>query len=207
MKTLLTIFFFNLLFLASSAQEKLNKDTYATLSGGRVTFGTGDVFGYSFAVEASKNMIKKSKPGLDKLLLGGELIFESGTKNPVIDNPTSEQFFEKSFRHTANTIFWPKISYYPFAKAIPGFNIQLGPTIGYSQRSSEQRAQRVGNVGEFTRISTLQFDNDFVYGYRISTGIDIPISNKYSTGFRVDWSNNNDGDINTLLGLKLGIKL
>jgi len=196
-----------LFFLTSFSQTKQTKDWYIKLSGGRVSFGTGDFLGYSFSFDASKNVIKNPKTALARLLIGGEIIFENGVKNPVIQNPTIEEFLRKTFRHTSSTILWVKISYYPFKKIINGFNIQVGPTIGHSYRSTESKATRVADPSGSVRLSTLSFDNGFTYGYRISTGFEFNLNKKILTGFRLDFSNNNDGEINTLAGLKLGIML
>lgn len=190
------------------SQSDIGKKFYLKLSCGQVSFGTGDFLGYSFGVEASKDVLKKTSFALGKLLIGGELIFENGVKNPVLQNPSADQFFSKTFNHVSNTVLWTKISYYPLRKFLSGFNIQLGPAIAYSYRSTEQSARRtVDASGQATRISTLYFNNDFSYGYRISTGIEFNIGKKYLTGFRLDFSNNNIGEINTLVGIKAGVKL
>jgi len=208
MKKIILALFLASTLLQSYSQTVQTKNTYFKLSGGRVVFGTGDFLGYSFAFDLSKNVIKKSSWGLAKLLLGGEFIFENGTKNPVIQDPTLDEFFGTSFQHVSNAIVWAKASYYPLKKIVSGFNIQLGPTFGYSQRSSERAASRfVYGSGNSFRQSTLSFKNGFVVGYRISTGIEFSIPKKFLAGFRLDFSNNNDGDINTLAGLKVGIKL
>lgn len=202
---LLTIF---TSFLFTSFSQTNTRQFYHKLSGGRVSFGTGDFFGYSVSYEASKNVIRKPSFALNRLLLGGELIFENGVKNPVIDNPTFGDFIGSTFHHVSSTILWAKASYYPFNKIIRGFNIQAGPTFGYSYRSTESRSSRIVQPnGQATRSSTLSFDNGFTVGYRISTGIEFNVSKKFLTGFRLDFSNNNDADVNTLLGVKIGLRL
>jgi hypothetical protein len=205
MKHYLFIILFALISYQSFSQTENKKYTTLKFSGGRVAFGTGDFLGYSFAFDLSKNVINKSNWGLSKLLIGGEFIFENGVKNPVIQNPTFEEFISKSFRHTSNAIIWTKASYYPFKKIVKGFNIQVGPTFGYSYRSTEPQARRVVDAfGNSVRQSILSFDNGFILGYRISTGIEFDISKKIMTGFRLDFSNNTEGEINTLAGLKVG---
>ena len=206
-KTLLTTIC-SLLLIVTFSQTNSNKNIYLKLSAGQVFFGTGDFLGYSFSFDASKNLIKKSSFGLDKLLIGGELLFENGVKNPIIQNPTQEEFFSKTFQHVSSTVLWTKFSYYPFKKIISGFNIQVGPTIGYSYRSTEAEASRAVNaLGQSTRLSTLYFNNGFTYGYRISTGIEFNITKKLLTGFRLDFSNNNEAEINTLAAIKIGFQL
>lgn len=200
--------FFSLFLIVTYSQTNADNNIYLKLSVGQVSFGTGDFLGYSFSIDASKNLIKKPSFGLSKLLLGGELIFENGVKNPGIQNPTQEDFFSKTFQHVSSTVLWTKASYYPLKNITSGFNIQVGPTVGYSYRSSEEKASRtVNTLGQSTRLSTLSFDNGLVYGYRISTGIEFNITKKLLTGFRLDFSNNNEGEINTLAGIKVGVQL
>lgn len=202
--------FFLLLFIASLpafSQDNPIKNRYLNVSGGRVLFGTGDIPGFGIAVELTKNSVNESRPGLSKLLIGGELIFENGSRNP---KTSSTNMFElrNSFYHTSTTTLWPKISYFPFQKILKGFHIQVGPTVGYSYRSSESRVSidNIPSFGEFNRLSVLYYDNDFTIGYRISTGYEFDLIQHITTGIRFDFSNNNDGDINTLLGLKFGFK-
>ena len=206
-KTLLTSIF-SFIIMVTFSQTNSNKDIYLKLSGGQVSFGSGDFLGYSFSFDASKNLIKRPSFALDKLLVGGELFFENGVKNPIIQNPTLGEFFSKTFQHVSSTVLWTKVSYYPFKKIIKGFNIQVGPTVGYSYRSTEERARRTVDIlGQATRLSTLYFNNNFTYGYRISTGIEFNVTKKLLTGFRLDFSNNNEAEINTLAAIKIGVKL
>lgn len=207
MKYYILTTFFALVSLQSIGQTRSLRNTYFIFSAGQVAFGTGDFLGYALAFDFSKNVIKKSNWGLAKLLVGGEFIFENGVKNPVIQNPTLDEFLSKTFRHTSNAIIWTKVSYYPFKKFVKGFNIQVGPTFGYSYRSTESQARRVVDpLGNSVRQSILSFDNGYNFGYRISTGIDFDVTQKLMTGFRLDLSNNTAGDINTLAALKLGFK-
>lgn len=84
----------------------------------------------------------------------------------------------------------------------------MGLQWAYSYRSAEGYVRRsVDALGHVTRTSTLIFDNGFTYGYRVSTGIEFDVSKKLLAGFRLDFSNNNEGEINTLAGIKLGLKL
>ena len=206
-RTLLTLLFAFFLF-KSFSQTTQPLDTYLKFSGGRVAFGTSDYFGYSLAFDLSKSIVRKPAWGLDKLLLGGELIFENGAKNPIIQHATIEQYLSKTFYQTSNVTLWTKASYYPLKKVVKGFNIQLGPTVGYSYRSREAAINiSVDASGNATRQSYLAFDNSFTVGYRISTGIEFDITKKIQTGIRLDWSNNNKGEINTLMGLKAGVRL
>ncbi len=188
------------------AQNIQQRNTYFKLSAGNVSFGTGDYMGYSVSMELSKDLVKKPVWGLNKFLLGGELVFENGVKNPVIQNPSFSDMIQ-TFHQTSNILLWTKAAYFPLKSFLPGFNIQLGPTIGYSQRSSDpQRRTSVDILGNSVRQSTLAFDNGFVVGYRISTGIEFDLSKKWLTGFRLDFSNNNKAEINTHAGLKLGYR-
>src|SRR5215203_1558294 len=97
---------FLLLFISVStalySQGHNMKNNYLKFSAGRVLFGTGDVTGFSVNVEGAKQIIKSSKPFLNKLLVGGELSFENGVKNPVTANPTNEEFISKTFYQVSN---------------------------------------------------------------------------------------------------------
>ncbi|MDQ3682709.1 MAG: hypothetical protein M3352_06515, partial [Bacteroidota bacterium] len=117
--------FFSLTYWGSS-QTNFVKNYYIKLSAGQVLFGTGDVVGFSINIEGSKNIIKSPKKLLNKLLVGGEFVFENGSENPVVNNPTSAEFLAKSFHHESNTIFIAKVTYYPFGSVIKGFNIAAG---------------------------------------------------------------------------------
>lgn len=190
------------------SQSSVTSGSLLRLSGGRVSFGTGDFLGYGLGVDFSKNMIRTPRPGIQKLLLGGEILFENGVKNPVIQNPTIGEFFSTSFQHVSTSLLWLKAGYYPFRKIMKGFNIHLGTVAGYSNRSTEIRATRIVDVfGNSVRESTLVFNNGFFIGYRISTGMDFDLNQKLQAGFRLDFSNNNEGEINTLAGISMGIKL
>jgi hypothetical protein len=207
-KLYITALFITLLCDQTLAQSNSKSDTYIKLSGGRVVYGTGDVIGSSLAFDISTNILKSSRPGLSQLLLGGELIFENGSRTTKVENPSTNEFFNDWFQHNSDFVLWGKASYYPFRQVLKGFNIQIGPTFGYSYVSSEARASRqVDITGYATRISTLRFDNRFTFGYRISTGLEFNLSPRFLAGFRLDFSNNTAEDINTLAGIKLGYKL
>ena len=172
---ILSTAFILLFYLVSLSQDNVPKNVYLKLSGGRVNFGSGDISGYSLAFDFSKDLVKKSGFGLHKFLVGGELIFENGVRSVVVDNPTLSEFFS-SYHQVSNTLLWAKASYHPFKKIFAGFNIQLGPTIGYSQRSGEESALRsVDILGQATRWSRLYFDNGLTYGYRILTGMSLKL--------------------------------
>jgi hypothetical protein len=205
MKRSILAFIFTFSLIHSFSQTTKPHNTYIKLSGGKVVFGTGDYFGYFVALEASRNIVKKPAWGLSKLLLGGELIMENGVSNPVVVNPTLEEVGNKFFYHTSSTILWTKASYYPFKAVLKGFNIQVGPTVGYSNRSKEVVAVFIQDASGSVRQSYLGYDNGYTMGYRISTGIEFDISKKLLAGFRLDFSNNNKGEINTYIGLKTGI--
>jgi hypothetical protein len=205
MKKMWLITIFLLIGNFSFSQRSSNNPFFLNLSAGRVNFGTGDILGYAILIDASKNIKKKPSFALSKLLLGTEIIFEHGVRNPVVEDATVDQFFNQSFYHVSNTNLWPKISYYPFNKIVKGFSIQVGPTFGYSYRSQEKIAsRRVDPSGTSTRLSTLSFNNGFTFGYRISTGIEFNITKNILAGIRVDFSNNNEAEINTLAAIKIG---
>ncbi len=208
MNKILIVALFTLISISAISQTPHSSGTQLRLSGGRVSFGTGDFLGYGIGVDYLKNMIQTPRPGVHKFLLGGELLFENGVKNPVVQNPTLGEFFGTSFQHVSTSLLWVKAGYYPFRKIVKGFNIHLGPVVGYSNRSYEIRATREVDVfGNSVRESTLEFNNGFFIGYRISTGLEFDLNRKFQTGIRFDFSNNNEGEINTLAGISLGVKL
>lgn len=185
----------------AKSQIKQNNEYFLKLSGGHATFGSGDFFGYSVSLDASKNVIKTPSFALNKLLIGAELVFENGVKNPPVNSINS-------FYHVSSTILWAKASYYPFNKLVKGLNIEVGPTLGYSYRSQEGGFHLYTDaLGNVKRDSKIIFNNGVTYGYRISASLEFDIGKRILVGPRVDWSNNNEAEINTLLGLKLGVKL
>ena len=177
------------------------------LSAGRVIFGTGDVIGYGVCFSLSKNIIKKAGPLMGRLLLGGELAFETGVKNPKVMNPSVEEFFSKTFNHISNTILFANVTYYPIRKGLfEGLNISVGPSIGYTFQSIERQASRIfiSGLQIYIRQSYLDYLNSILIGYRISAGYEYVIRKRILIGFRLDFSSHTNGDINTLAGLKTG---
>lgn len=203
MKFLLTILLVVLSVISFSQNRNANR-YYVQISSGRVLFGTGDVVGFSINIEGSKNIISHPKRLLNKLLVGAELSFENGTKKPVIDNPTPEEFISKSFNHISNSIISGKITYYPFSSLFRGFNISIGPSVGHTFHSSEKRAERVTySPTLIRRMSDLKFENGIILGYRITSGYEFKVSQRISAGFRLDFANYDNGDINTLAAVKV----
>ncbi|WP_416440437.1 hypothetical protein [Phnomibacter sp. MR] len=194
---------------AAVSQHSTTKPTYVTLSGGHVAFGTGVAGGFGVGLEVSRNIIDKPSPFVAQLLVGGELFFESGVSAPVTQNPPLNGFFFKSFDHHNHALLWLKAAYYPFQqKIVRGLHLQIGPTLGYKQRTTEREAYLVSlGGGEFQRRSVLRYDNGAYAGYRISVGYELPVATKCTAGVRADFSNNTRGDINTLLGVKFGYRL
>jgi hypothetical protein len=189
-------------------QSNNNYQYHLKLSGGRTFFGTGDIVGFAVGTELSKSILKKPKPALNKLLVGAELTFENGVRNPKVKDVSAEEFIFQTFRHTSNTALNPKLTYYPFGKILSGFNIAVGPSIAYSYQSTEwQASRRQLPDGLYYRTSFLEYNNGWLIGYRISTGYEVQISKKILTGVRLDFTNYNNGDINTLAALKLGARL
>ncbi len=204
-------FFFLLIFCIVawkvSAQKTSDYKNSVKITSGRVLFGTGDVAGFSINIEGSRDLISKSKKFVSRLLIGTEFSFENGTKNPVIKNPSDEEFISHSFRHTSNSVLSGKLTYYPFRSVFRGFNISIGPSIGFQYVSAERNAQRVMIFpGEYRRKSELYFENKILAGYRITTGYEFAISKKILAGFRLDFANYDNGDINTLAAGKIGVR-
>lgn len=178
-----------------------------SLSAGRVLFGTGDVPGYSINVELSKSILKQPKNIFAKLLLGAELSFETGVKNPKVINPTRPEFFSNTFNHVSNSLIALKLTYFPFTnRLLRPINISVGPALGYTYQSTEQQAVLIydslfrANV----RRSYLDYHNSVIVGYRVSLGLTYYLKSNLFTGLRFDFSNYNNGDINTLAAAKIG---
>lgn len=197
--------------MALAQQPLPGKDWYFKLSGGYVSFGTGvldQTYGVGFDV--SKNVVKHPGFGMGRLLLGGEFLFEQGVSSPKMGllSPTDAQGPFTSFYHVSASTLWPKVSYYPFAKTFAGFNVQAGPTIGYTYFSRQISSSLILDPptgGAFRRVA-LDYDHGVRVGYRISTGYEFAIGKKWLAGFRADFSNTQKGEINTMLGAKAGIR-
>lgn len=206
MRNIILILLFVQLYHAQAFGQTTKNKYSLKLSSGRVSFGTGDVPGFAVGLEAAKNIIKTPKPGLNKLLFGAELMFENGVRQPKVNNISIEDFLT-IYYHTSNTLLNPKITYHPFSGFIGGFNIAVGPSLGYSFQSREwQATRRQLPDGLYYRSSFLEYNNGWLVGYRISTGIEVTLSPKFLTGARMDFSSYSNGDINTLVALKLGTR-
>jgi hypothetical protein len=190
-------------------QSQNSKDWYLKVSGGSVSFGTG-VFAntYGIGIDVSKNIIKKPKLGIGKLLVGGELLFEQGVNSPKMGRLSEEEgspFF--SFYHVSSSTLWPKVSYHPFRKGFSGFALQVGPTIGYTFYSAEESSSLISSPGGgYFRQSAISYDHGIRVGYRLSTAYEFTICKTWLAGLRVDFSNTQKGEINTLLGIKGGVR-
>jgi hypothetical protein len=197
----------SLLFLTISQFCFCQNKKEIAISGGRVLFGTGDIPGYSVNIELNKNLIMHPKAMLAKLMVGLEFSFENGSKDPKVINPTFQEFISKTFYHTSNSILTIKVSYFPITKTfLRGLNICIGPSIGYTNQSSEFQSSFIVDPAtqESIRRSYLTFYKNVIIGYRISAGYVYNFKKDIFAGIRLDFSNYNNGDINTLAGLKIG---
>lgn len=190
------------LFLLSQTQ---NYKSSIKLSGGRISFGTGDFFGYSSNIEYARRL--NAKKGFKHFSVGAELSFENGSKRPKVINPTFQEFIDKTYYTATNIILSPKIHYYPFSKTFAkGFNISAGISIGYTSQNTEFQSTYIYDPATqmSLRRSYLAYTNEVLFGYRITTGYDLNISKKILTGFRLDFCSYTNGDINTVIAAKLG---
>jgi hypothetical protein len=125
---------------------------------------------------------------LKKLLLGTEISFETGVKNPIIRNPTAEDFIRITFNHVSNTIINFKLSYYPLGGFAKGLHVSVGPSAGYTYFSHEAMATNVRLPdGRNYRSVMLQFSNAWIVGYKVSTGYDVPFAKNLLAGVRIDF--------------------
>lgn len=144
---------------------------------------------------------------MGKLLLGGELLFEQAASSPKMGEITNDDFPQTGFSQVSAATIWPKVSYHPFRKTLIGFNIQAGPTVGYTFSSHENTASYISLPGGgYFRSGTIAYNHGFRIGYRISSGYEFAIGKLWMAGARVDFSNTQKGEINTLLGLKTGVR-
>ena len=189
---LLVIIFLCLFNFTVNAQQN-KKIKLIKFSVGRVAFGTGDIFGYSFSSEISKNLNQHINIGI-------EATIENGKVQPEIFDAFT------AFNQVSNVSLTPKLNYYPFNKIVKGFNIGLGPTLGYQIKTEESQWTILYDSTDnpYLRRSILTYTNKFFIGYRVSVNYDFKLKNGFLLGLRSDFSNYNNGDINTLLAIKGG---
>lgn len=192
MKLSISIVLIFLLTVSVNAQGD-EKTKFIKFSFGRVAFGTGDFFGYLFSTEVSKNLSKHINAGL-------EATIENGKVQPGIADVYA------AYNQVSNASLTPKFNYYPFNKIVKGFNIGLGPTLGYQFKTEESQSTTLfdANGNPYFRRSILKYTNSFFTGYRISVNYDFSFGKRFLLGLRSDFSNYNNGDINTLLSIKAG---
>jgi hypothetical protein len=192
MKLVSSIIFLCLFNITVKAQQN-KKLNFIKFSFGRVAFGTGDLFGYSFSSELSKNLNKHINLGL-------EATIENGKVQPELSDVFT------AFNQVSNASLTPKLNYYPFNKIVKGFNIGLGPTLGYQFKTEESQWTILydPNGNPYLRRSILKYTNKFFVGYRVSVNYDFNFKKGFLLGIRSDFSNYNNGDINTLLSIKAG---
>lgn len=193
------------LFVKTNAYSQ--NDYQVAFSGHYVSFGSGDFLGYGTSFSIQKELVKKPRLGLAGLKVGGEFIVDRGNRgmqSVYKDFTVSDYVF---IDETMSNI-WIKASYYPFHKYIPGFNVSVGPTFGYKSEIYGKKFQFTPITGtDLYRKEILEFAREkvFNYGYRISFGYDFLFKDqKLLLGLRTDFYNNNLGNINSNLGIKLG---
>ncbi len=192
------------LFSLTSLSQKNN---VISLAAGRVSFGTGDFFGYAANIEYAKRL-NSLKALLKHFSIGFELGFENGDKEPKVINPTPDEFFAKTYHSTTNIVLIPKITYFPFSKTFAkGINVSAGVAVGYSNQNREFQATYIVDpvTQSSVRRSYLEYINKVLFGYRISTGYEWAFR-RILIGSRVDFHSYTNGDINTLIGLKAGYR-
>jgi len=176
-------------------------------SGHYVSFGTWDILGYGLSSSFQKDIVKKPKFGFAGFKIGGEILVDLGS-NGTQSYYQSPTFSDAKFAVVSMSNIWIKASYYPFNKYISGFNISLGPTFGYKSEVYGKNfifTPVAGTELYKKEITEFAHEKSFNYGYRISLGYDFEFFNKkYVIGMRTDFYNNNLGDVNSLLGIKLG---
>lgn len=205
MKMIFSLFVF--FCTTAPAQQNSIGRNYFKLSAGRATFGTGDIPGYGINLEGARTLFKQPEDATPRLLVGAELSFESGAKRPVVENPTTAQSLEKSFAQVSNSILSGKLTWYPFGSVLSGFNVAVGPSVGYTHFVSEasRRNQEIF-PGYTRRETTLRYGDAILFGYRVSAGFELPVTRRILLGIRADFSSYDNGDINTLAAGKIGYR-
>ncbi len=207
MKLILIIAIF-CLFSTQAFSQKDVHNKYLKLSAGRMLFGTGDIVGYAANVEYAKRL-NSGKMFLKHFAMGAELSFENGATEPDVYTTPAQESFNRSFHTTTNIVFTPKFTYYPFNKTFAkGINITGGISVGFTSQSREfQSGYTYDPVFQRSvRHSYLAFYNKAMFGYRITTGYEFMVTKKIVAGARLDFDSYENGDINTLIGLKAGIR-
>jgi len=178
------------------------KPTYtAHLSVGQVFFGTGDVNGYGLLMAVEKSVFKKSVRPFPAFQVGFGLNFETCIRKPVHILHPNGVFEESSYGQTSKTSGWATFKYHPFKHSMDGFSVTIGPTFGVTQSSSEKRMSLSNDpYYGLVRSSVLRTENYFGMGYRIAVQQQFVIKDHFMIGFRADFSNDVNGDVNTFLG-------
>ncbi|MEO6932280.1 MAG: hypothetical protein ABI151_11675, partial [Chitinophagaceae bacterium] len=100
----------------SFGQKEMPRISSISLSGGHMSFGTGDILGYSLSVEGLTQLNKRSSNRANKLLIGGELFFENGARSATTSSPAPGVIEWTTFRHTSGSVLWSKLAYYPLQR-------------------------------------------------------------------------------------------
>jgi hypothetical protein len=200
------MFFFIRTFAYS--QKKEGKVLFS-LSGGSFNVGQGYITGIWAGTEISKPVfLKKQNKLLNKLRAGGELFFENGADKATVYNPTPQQFISDRFYHESNIGITAKLIFQPFGGVMKGLNISGGPALMYSIRSFEKRAQLIRYSPDLTvRMSEIGSDNKLLGGYRFSASYNINLRRNWIVGIRADISQYHGRDLNSLLGVRIGVIL
>ncbi|MBL7737853.1 MAG: hypothetical protein JNK14_01455 [Chitinophagaceae bacterium] len=189
------------------SQNEKNGLNSIALSGGRISFGTGDFFGYGINLEYSKQL-NPGKSFSKHFSLGAEISFENGDKQPKVINPSAQDFFAKTYYNTTNIVITPKITYHPFNKTFAkGLIITAGISAGYTNQNREFQASYYFDPTTQTSVrrSLLEYINEVIGGYRISAGYECQFK-RILAGVRLDFHNYTNGDANTLVALKTGYR-
>ena len=200
------IFLFCLGFIYGMGQQT-HFSNNVKLTGGRILFGTGDVPGYGVNVEYSRRLNANKNPN-KHFSWGADLSFEYGSRQPKVVNPTLSEFLNETYYATTNIILTPKLIYYPFAQTFAkGINISGGLSVGYTSQSREFQSsyQYDTTFQSSVRRSYLEYINQAIFGYRITAGYEWWFT-RILVGAQLNFDSYTNGDINTLVGLKTGIR-
>lgn len=163
------------------------------LTAGWMHFSTGRVNGYSIGTQYAWGLTQR-------VSMSGEAFAEEAHQQPVLDD--AHKFYQVS-----NVGITVRLHYYPFAHFLKGLTLAGGPAFGHQSSTTEARSETRFDLGQPpVRQSVLQYDNNWFAGYRVSLNYNLPIKSRFVFGGRAEFSQYSNGDINTMIGLRGGVK-
>lgn len=198
------VFIFIFLSFLSNAQSQC----YLKISGGSMSFSYPlDIGGYGIYPEYSVVPGKHNSSYWRHFQLSGEFAFEKGSREYIV-MILPETDYKRAVYHISDVSVHARLSYYPIgATFLKGLYVAIGPTAGYYFYSREIKETNLPVSGGLvlSRLQTNPANNAFI-GYKISVGYEFYFK-RFLLGARLDWGNDQIGNIKTMYGAKIGWKL